>query len=54
MLNAELHGIRAGAWPTGEEKERGAKKKNEKPLERSHATIRMQGKTSMENDQMVD
>lgn len=27
MLNAKFHGIRARAWPTGEEKERGVEKK---------------------------
>lgn len=27
VLNDELHGIRAGAWLPGEEKERGAEKK---------------------------
>lgn len=27
MLNAELHGIRAGTWPAGEAKERRAEKK---------------------------
>lgn len=30
MLNAEFHGIRAGTWPAGEAKERGAEKKARK------------------------
>lgn len=52
MLNAELHGVRAGTWPAGEVKER-SREKSKEAVECSHKTKRMWEETAVENDEMM-